>query len=123
MTDIIASSAAVNVLGRQGENGHRRIIFNVSAYLEEYPQASFAVLHKLPNASEAHAAEGTTISDGRILWVVGSEELTQEGFGIAEIVVTQGEVVAKSAYYRTQILPALSEPEPEPEPEQAGGGA
>ena len=54
MISIIALPTTVNVIGRLGENEHRQVLFDITEYLSEYPDATFTLLYMLPGANAAY---------------------------------------------------------------------
>ena len=107
MITISASPMMAIRLGRIGENERQRVAFDVSALLAELPGASFTVINQGPGDAVAYPCPGVTVEDGVLYWPITSAELQQTGRGKCELIVTVGDVVAKSVIYSTQILEAL----------------
>lgn len=107
MITICASTMQAIRLGRVGENERQRVAFDVTALLAELPGASFTVINQGPGDAVAYPCPGVTVEDGTLYWPITSAELKQIGRGRCELIVTVGDVVAKSVIYSTQILEAL----------------
>ena len=105
-------------IGRLGENDHRGIRFPSAATLAMYPDATVTVLHQRPGDPAAYPVDpaNVTVNDGYVIWEIKNADLSAVGTGIAEVVYTQGSIVAKTEYYNTQILPALDNSATPPEP-------
>ena len=109
----------LNHIGRLGENEHRTIRFWESAeVLAMYPEASVTVLHKRPGDAAAYpVAPGyVEIQDGIVCWTIQSGDLAKVGRGKAELVFTNGGVIAKTMIYDTMIDQALDGAGDPPEP-------
>lgn len=107
MITICASPMQAIRLGRVGENERQRVAFDVSALQAELPGASFSVINQGPGDAAAYPCPGVTLEDGTLYWPITSAELKATGRGRCELIVTVGDVVAKSVIYATQILEAL----------------
>ena len=116
MIDMIANCDKINVIGRLGENEHRRVLFPVAEDLEMYPGAVVSLLNRLPGTDTAYPVATTTTDSEYLYWTVTSADLTREGQGQCELVVMLGEVVAKSVIYITRVLTALDGSGEAPEP-------
>lgn len=109
----------LNHIGRLGENEHRTIRFWESTeVLAMYPEASVTVLHKRPGDAAAYpVAPGyVEIQDGIVCWTIQSGDLAKVGRGKAELVFTNGGVIAKTMIYDTMIDQALDGAGDPPEP-------
>lgn len=107
MIDVYALQSRVIDLGRLGENQHRRVVFDVAGYIKQYPDATFTVLNQLPGEATAYPVPTVTHDDDNVYWAVTNADLTKTGNGKCELLVMQGEVVAKSAIYLTRVGEAL----------------
>lgn len=116
MRIINAKECAVVALGRLGENEYTVVRFDVSAWLSEYPEAVIGLYNQRPGDTEAYPVAGITVGGGIATWTVTSAELTQTGEGKCELVAIAGEVVAKSAIFRTMVFDALDGSGEAPEP-------
>ena len=116
MLDVIASPSSVNVLGRLGENEHRRMLFDISEYVKQYPGASFGLLNRRPGDDAAYPVPRTQVNENYLYWTVTSADLTKNGAGYCEFIVTFDGVIAKSVIYMTEVLTALDGSGEAPEP-------
>lgn len=107
MMDVFALQSRVVDLGRLGENQHRRVVFDVSGYIKQYPDATFTVLNRLPNETTAYPVPNVTRDGDNVYWAVTSADLAKTGDGRCELLVMQGEVIAKSVIYLTRVGEAL----------------
>lgn len=116
MITINASPMQAIRLGRVGENERQRVAFDVSALLAELPGASFTVVNQGPGDAAAYPCPGVTVEGSTLYWPITSAELKATGRGRCELIVTVGDVVAKSVIYATQVLEALDGSGDAPEP-------
>lgn len=116
MISIIAQPSQLIVLGRLGENEHRQVLFDITEYLQEYPDATFTLLYMLPGASAAYPVVNTTIDDKYLYWTVTNSDLSVEGLGKCELIVMSGDMVAKSVIYLAKVYPALDGSGPASDP-------
>lgn len=107
MIDVFALQSRVIDLGRLGENQHRRVVFDVAGYIKQYPDATFTVLNQLPGETGSYPVPSVTHDDDNVYWAVTNADLTKTGNGRCELLVMQGEVVAKSVIYLTRVGEAL----------------
>jgi len=116
MKTIDAKQCTAIALGRLGENDYTVVRFDVSAWLEELPGAVIGLYNQRPGDADAYPIAGISVEDGIATWTVTSAELTQTGEGRCELVAIAGEVVAKSAIFRTIVFDALDGSGEAPEP-------
>ena len=107
MIDILMSPYAINLLGRLGENEHRRMLFNIAEYAEMYPGAAYALIYHPPGATEGYPVAATSHDERYLYWTVTNTDLAAEGSGLCELIVLVDSVVAKSDIYETRVLNAL----------------
>lgn len=107
MIEIVALPSRVTVLGRLGEHEHRCIKFPLSDYTQMYPDATYTLLNLRPGDAAAYPVANTAVQGGYLLWTVTSTDLTKDGHGKCELLIMDGDVVAKSEFYPTSVLPAL----------------
>ena len=107
MNAIQAQPNAVIHIGRLGENIYTLVQFDISEYLAQYPNATAILLNMRPGDSAAYPVANTTTDEQYLYWTVSSADLTVKGMGYCELVIQDGEVVAKSIIYPTQIMDAL----------------
>lgn len=104
------------IIGRLGENEYKRIAFPIAIWLELYPGATFTLLHKRPGDEDGYPVAATETDANNLYWSVAAADLAYTGCGMAELIIREGESIAKSILYPTQILPALGNTETPPEP-------
>jgi hypothetical protein len=115
MVTITALPSRLISIGRSGENEHRRVAFDISEYLAQYPDATFGLIHS-PSGVTAYPVATVAVENDQLIWTVTSSDVTSEGQGRCELIVRQGDTIAKSIIYMTQVLPALDEAGEAPEP-------
>lgn len=116
MKIIDAKQCTAIALGRLGENEYTVVRFDVAAWLEELPGAVIGLYNQRPGDADAYPIAAIAVEDGVVTWTVTSAELTQTGEGRCELVAIAGEVVAKSAIFRTIVFDALDGSGEAPEP-------
>lgn len=99
---------AVILLGRQGDSGVTKILFDVREWLGEYPNGTITG-YAIPPQGEGYPLVLST-SDGRAVWTVEGGDTAQEGRGQVQIVLlgTDGEKL-HSAVSSTVILPSIAQ--------------
>jgi hypothetical protein len=107
-----------NVIGRIGENEAVRLAFDITGWKTEYPQGSMTVICKRPNDADGYPVNNSqiTIDDNTLYWVLSSGDLAQKGSGQCELILTNGNTIAKSAIYSIIIREALDGSGTVPEP-------
>lgn len=115
MITITALPSRIINIGRRGENEHRRVVFDISEYLAQYPDATFGLIHS-PASATAYPVATVAVENDQLVWTVTSSDVTSEGQGRCELIVRQGDAIAKSIIYMTQVLPALDAAGEAPEP-------
>lgn len=115
MVTITALPSRLISIGRRGENEHRRVAFDISEYLAQYPDATFGLIHS-PSGVTAYPVATVAVENDQLVWTVTSSDVTTEGQGRCELIVRQGDTIAKSIIYMTQVLPALDAAGEAPEP-------
>lgn len=103
-------------LGRLGENERTQFVFDVSEWLEEYPDAAFSLYFQKPYESESYPVVTEETEDGKVTWTVGASELAEPGDGKCELVAVDGETVVKGHIWKTKILEALDGAGDPPDP-------
>ena len=105
-------------LGRLGENEARIVKFDVSNVLSEHPNAVFAILNELPDATSAYpvAVANFTVSGTDLFWTLTNADVSKEGLGRCELFVYDDNVICKSYIYNTIVETALDGNGEPPEP-------
>ena len=115
MITITALPSRVISIGRLGENEHRRVAFDISDYLAQYPDATFGLINS-PSGVTAYPVATVAVENDTLIWTVTSSDVVSEGQGRCELIVRDGDTIAKSIIYMTQVLPALDAAGEAPEP-------
>lgn len=121
MKTITASPDIVLSLGRQGENAVRQIIFDITDWHSEFGEDGVVtLLAQRPGDAEPYPV-AATVSGASVTWLVSAADTAKPGvYGQAELQYRIGDVVVKSAIWRTFIADSLGTPSPTPpEPQQA----
>lgn len=121
MKTIIASPGIVLSLGREGENAVRQIIFDITDWHSEFGKGgSVTLLVQRPGDTEPYPV-AVTVSGPTATWLVSAADTAKPGvYGQAELQYRIGDVVVKSAIWRTFIADSLGTPSPTPpDPQQA----
>ena len=121
MKTITASPDIVLQLGRQGENNARQIVFDITDWKAEFgADGTVALLAQRPRETEPYPVD-IVVSGSAVTWLVSAADTAKPGiYGQAELQYRIGDVVVKSAIWRTFVADSLGIPSPEPpEPQQA----
>ena len=121
MKTITASPGIVLSLGREGENAVRQVIFDITDWNSEFGKGgSVALLAQRPGDTEPYPV-AVTVSGATVTWLVSAADTAKPGvYGQAELQYRIGDVVVKSAIWRTFIADSLGTASPTPpEPQQA----
>lgn len=114
MNDILAVRGQAIKLGFQGENNAKRIIFDLSEFIEEYGPGTATVFYQQQRDPAPYPVI-TEQEDNKLYWTVKDTETHIKGYGLAQLVYTVGDTVAKTCLFETHILRSLSEPTDPPE--------
>lgn len=104
--DKLGSTIDKVVIGRSGENLARKIQFDVSAWLEDWPDAAFTINVIRPDESVPYPAP-CYLSGNTLIWEPDLADTALYGVGKLEIVATSGERIKKSAVVLSQVLQSL----------------
>lgn len=118
MKIVKACDCQIISLGRIGENLYTHVAFDVSKWLEEYPDASITLLNQRPGDPAAYPVNPAyfVIENGVAVWTVQNSELAVEGEGRCELIAINSDTVMKSHIYQTKIFTALDGNGNPPEP-------
>lgn len=97
------------VLGHQGENMARRVIFDLSDLRERYPQGRFALAAQRNGDAFPYPAARTTLDGNCLIWTPTDADTAVAGYGRCELRCYDGETLTKSEVWQTFTLPALAE--------------
>jgi len=117
MRDLIIRPGDTINLGRQGENIAEQVQFDVAGWSDLYGAGTYSLRLLRPGESIPYEAEVST-SGERVLWNVTETDTAIRGMGEAQLILTVGDIVAKTQIYHTMITPSIGgDPEP-PDPAQ-----
>lgn len=106
------------VIGRKGENEAVRLSFDVKNWLKDYPTADIVVMCKRPADENAYPVPSAQISidDGTLYWILSNGDLEYEGTGECELILIDGNTIAKDVIYTIQIARSLDGGAEPPDP-------
>ena len=104
-------------LGRQGENLVTEVQFDVKGWADKYGAGTFTLLNKRSVDPDGYPV-ALTVAGDVASWIPTSADLKYAGCGVAELVYTVGDAIAKSEKYGTEVLEALGGTGETPEPWQ-----
>ena len=119
MTTINVRPGRMLPLGREGEHLTRQIVFDVSAWRDEYGDGTVSLIAQRSGDTEPYPC--TVTADGSaVTWLVTAADTAQAGYGRCELRYAVEDVLVKSDMWRTYTADALGTPTPEPpEPQKA----
>lgn len=103
------------LIGKSGENEYRSFCFDISKWLEKYPEGIVTAIFKRPDGVTYPVAVSV---DGEVVtWTVTATELAASGKGELELSIHFGEVIGKSASIITvseiSLEPTVTPTDPE----------
>lgn len=107
MIEITAVPGKVLMLGRQGENLARKVIFDVSGVRAEFGDGTFRLSAKRPGESDAYPATVTETGD-TVVWALTGADTQNAGRGQCELAYYAGETRLKTWTYDTAIAKSLT---------------
>lgn len=96
-------------LGRRGENGVTQVLFDVSAWVEEFGSGALSLYVRRKGDSAAYPV-ALTATNGVAAWTVSDTDTNVKGFGRAELVLTVDGVVKKSAVWNIYVGCDIGQP-------------
>lgn len=109
-------SAKSLILGKQGENDARPIVFDFTAWAYAFGDG-VAILAVKRNGDTAAYPVTLTFDGYKALWRVSDVDTAKAGSGSAELKYLVNDVVVKSETFRTYVYDSISEnPGPVPDP-------
>ena len=120
MKQIQANSKNTLVLGRQGENLARQVIFDLSDWMSAYGQGPAELIAQRPGDTAPYPAAAVREGD-TLVWTLTAADMERPYGGRCELRYYVGETLVKSRIWRTYVEPAMDTPtgEAPPVPEQA----
>lgn len=107
---------SVMQLGYVGDETSTIIRIPISSFVLKYGQGGeFQLIHTPPGETEGHPVANINASNGFLEWLVGSEELTSDGFGEAQIEYVCNDGIAHTKIWKTQVLRSLADTGDAPE--------
>lgn len=107
MIEITAVPGKVLMLGRQGENLARKVIFSVSGVRAEFGDGTFRLSAKRPGEADAYPATVTETGD-TVVWALTGADTQNAGRGQCELTYYAGETRLKTWTYDTAVAKSLT---------------
>lgn len=107
MIEIKAVPGKLIMLGKQGENLAREVIFDVSGVRAEFGDGAFRLSAKRPGESDAYPATVTETGD-TVVWALTGADTQNAGRGQCELAYYAGETRLKTWTYDTAIARSLT---------------
>lgn len=107
MIEIKAVPGKLIMLGKQGENLAREVIFDVSGVRAEFGDGAFRLFAKRPGESDAYPATVTETGD-TVVWALTGADTQNAGRGQCELAYYAGETRLKTWTYDTAIAKSLT---------------
>src|SRR5574344_603636 len=101
-------------LGYVGENEFRPIQFDVSAWLQAYPQGTVSIVFSRPDGLLYPVVENCTESPAE--WKPSVADLSIQGSGYVEARIISGDVIGKSSKIQTRTVSSLGSSGNPPDP-------
>ena len=107
------------VLGREGENLARSVIFDVSDWISAYGVGTVSLIAQRSGDTEPYPCT-VTVDGSAVTWLITAADTARQGYGKCELRYAVGDVLVKSETWLTYTADALGTPAPEaPEPQKA----
>ena len=118
MVTIHADETDTLILGRVGENDVTQIVWEriIAAWLSEYPNAAIGLINRPSRQNEGYPVANVQQVGSTVTWTVKSSDLAEEGRGQCQLVAVENEVIKKSAFWNTLVLPSLQGSATPPDP-------
>lgn len=107
MIEIKAVPGKLIMLGKQGENLAREVIFNVSGVRAEFGDGAFRLSAKRPGEADAYPATVAETGD-TVVWALTGADTQNAGRGQCELAYYAGETRLKTWTYDTAIAKSLT---------------
>ena len=107
MIEIKAIPGKLIMLGKQGENLAREVIFDVSGVRAEFGDGTFRLSAKRPGEADAYPATVTETGD-TVVWALTGADTQNAGRGQCELAYYAGETRLKTWTYDTAIAKSLT---------------
>lgn len=103
------------LLGKQGENEAREIVFDLSWLIETYGDGTAVLVHQRAKDAAPYICQ-TTQDGSELTWVVTNTDTAYDGWGQAELRWTVGSTLAKTLIYKTMVARSITAGEVIPDP-------
>lgn len=107
MIEIKAVPGKLIMLGKQGENLAREVIFDVSGVRAEFGDGTFRLSARRPGEADAYPATVTETGDA-VVWALTGADTQNAGRGQCELAYYAGETRLKTWTYDTAIAKSLT---------------
>lgn len=107
MIEIKAVPGKLIMLGKQGENLAREVIFDVSGVRAEFGDGTFRLSAKRPGEADAYPATVTETGD-TVVWALTGADTQNAGRGQCELAYYAGETRLKTWTYDTAVAKSLT---------------
>ena len=101
-------------IGRAGENAYRKLQFDISPWLEEYPSGTVSIVYKRPDGEIYPVVVGATASP--VEWTPSSVDTAVSGVGQIELRLLDGETVGKTHIITAYVEQSIGGTGPVPPP-------
>ena len=101
------------VLGREGENLARQVVFDISEWRSSYGDGTVSLIAQRHGDAEPYPCN-ITVDGDTITWPITSADTACPDYGHCELRYSVGDVLVKSEMWRTFVADALGTPQPEP---------
>ena len=95
------------LLGRQGENKARQIVFDLAWLIEEYGNGTAVLVHQRSKDSAPYICT-TTQTGSNLTWTLNNLDTAYDGWGQAELRWTVSDVLAKTLVYKTMVVRSIT---------------
>ena len=122
MLTIHATPGRNIVLGIEGENFARSVVFDISDWISAYGVGTVSMIAQRSRDKEPYPCN-ITMDGNTAVWSSTSADTALHGYGKCELRYSVGDVLVKSETWRTYTADALGTPALEPpEPQKGVGG-
>ena len=120
MITVKANDISILSLGRQGENLARQVVFDLSAWVEEYGPCVVELIAQRPGDDAPYPVAVRRDGESMLWDLTAADTAVADGYGRCELRWYVGDILAKSKIWRTWVEPAMDTPSETapPEPEQ-----
>lgn len=114
-----AANGHTLLLGREGENLARSMIFDIADWISAYGVGTVSLIAQRSGDTEPYPCT-VTVDGSSVTWLVTAADTARQGYGKCELRYAVGDVLVKSETWLTYTADALGTPAPEaPEPQKA----